>query len=117
MSSAETPRPTLDASAVVVLTAAYHFRGRRISSPNHRRLANLSQCEAAALGPQGNFSPLDGLAERSPAQLERLMMHRHEHSRAGRIGHGHGLFRRAVVANPGVVCADRHNRGFERAEA
>ena len=45
------------------------------------------------------------------------MVDRHEQLRAGGIGHCHRLLRRAVIADPRVVGANRHHRRFERTVA
>ena len=40
-------------------------------------------------------------------------MDRHDETSASFIGHLHGLFRSAVRMNPGIVCADRHDRQID----
>jgi hypothetical protein len=45
--------------------------------------------------------------------VESLMMDRHDEMSASFIGHLHGLFRSAVRMNPGIVCADRHDRQID----
>ena len=87
------------------------------SGGDHHGLADLPQPETVALLPERMLGPLDRLGHRLPAQMKGLMMHRDEHTRACRVRHGHRLLRRAVIADPRIVGADRHHRGIERAEA
>ena len=61
------------------------------------------------------FEPFDWFAQRFEAQPESLMMHRHDESRAGGVRHLNCLLRCAMRSDPGIVCADGHDRQIDRA--
>ena len=87
------------------------------SGANHERLADLPQPETIALFAERVLRSFERLGDRLPAQLKGAVVNRHEHTRSRGIRHRHRLLRCAVIANPGIVGADRHDGGIEGAEA
>src|SRR5580693_2139577 len=65
------------------------------------------------LSPRRAIKPFDRFLPRLAAQSESLMMHGQKHLSPRVVAHLPGLLRRAVITNPGVVCAHRHDRQID----
>ena len=72
-------------------------------------LANSGEGHAVEVRSGGLVETLDGFRKRFAAELECLVMNGDEKLGSGIIAHSPCLLRRAVVVNPGIVRADRHN--------
>src|SRR5690242_10243703 len=78
-------------------------------------LADLMHGDAAGVASGSVVHALDGLEVRLAAEDEGLMMDRQEEFETGVAGHSPRLFRGAVVVNPGIVGAYRHDGQIVRA--
>src|SRR2546428_12369282 len=92
-------------------------RSRRVG--NIRRsdvkfLADIADGDSLGTIAGGRMEALDWLEERLPAELEGLMMHRHEAGGARVVAHPPGLLGRAVIVDPRVIGADRHDGQVDR---
>src|SRR5580704_9296044 len=75
--------------------------------------ADFAEGDAFRCLVQRGLEALDRLAKAFGAEVESLMMDRHDETSASFIGHVHGLFRSTVRMNPGIVSADRHDRQID----
>ena len=73
--------------------------------------------DAVALRSGGVEEAFDGFGDGFAAEVEGGVVDGHYEAGAGMFGHFPGLFRGAVVGNPGVVGADGHEGEFGPAEA
>lgn len=84
-----------------------------ITSGQHESLANFAKRDALRSVTKDSLEALDGFPQWLETEPERLMVHRHDESRAGCSCHRHCLLRRAVRLDPGIVRPDRHDREID----
>ena len=77
------------------------------------RFTELAEREPVVLFCERLLYAIDRLHEGLVAQPERLMVHRHDQPCTSSVRHRDRLFGRAVVVDPRVVRADRHNGCIE----
>jgi hypothetical protein len=77
-------------------------------------LADIVERHAIGMTSGRGLHSLDRLQIRLAAQRERLVVNREEEFAPRFLGHLPSLFRCAVIADPGVVRAHRHNRQIVR---
>src|SRR5882724_11338929 len=80
----------------------------------HEGLADLTQSEPFRFTFESGFKTLNGFLHRFVTEPEGLVMHRDNVLGTGGIRHFQGLLRVAMIPDPGVISADRHDAHGKR---
>jgi hypothetical protein len=107
------PLSQVGASGQRLCPASQPTRGKRKNRHlrEHEGLADFAEGNAFRSLMQRGLEALNRFAKIFGAEVESLMMDRHDEMSASFIGHVHGLFRSAVRMNPGIVLEHPRRRG------